>query len=71
MSHGRRCPHCLRELEPQTRHRRGGEADVAPEDDDRDGVRGEAVSRFEREAFVKAALKPTKTAKPARRRKRR
>ena len=68
MSHGRRCPHCQRELEPQTRHRRGGEADVAPESDDRDGIRGEAES-FQRADFVRAALKPTPPAKPARRRK--
>lgn len=68
-SHGRRCPHCLGELEPEAGLDRRGEAGVASEDDDGVIGSGEAVGPAYR-AWVKRVLKPPKAKPKPRRRKR-
>lgn len=62
-SHGGRCPHCFGELESGA----GPAPEVAPEGDDRDAERREAQLR----KFVQQALKPARTSKTSRGKKRR
>jgi len=66
MSHGRRCPHCLRELEPEGGDVGRGETAVAPEADDGVSGLGQAVRGWVRQKLVP----PSRTkATPRRRRK--
>jgi len=68
-SGGGRCPHCLRELEPEAGLGRRGEAAVAAESDDGDSGCGEAVGKWSAKALVRAALKPPKAAQTRKRRR--
>lgn len=64
-SDGRRCPHCLGELEPGA----GAPAEVAPENNDGVIGSGQAVHELARK-WIREQLKPKKAPPKARRRRR-